>query len=292
MADVTLLGVNYPDVPSVILPKTGGGSALFNDTSVTTATASDVASGKIFLSANGEVTTGTASGSAPLKYGVLRPDAEIVKTFSADEMLFEDMEISWPAYTTTSTTLKTGEIIGTYDIGSGVDSYNYAILHRCLSIPIYNTNNIAKARFEYSLSVFFNEIVHSDQGAFSTVISSNVKVPAYNHVSAATSAFRGLYWYNATSLRLISTSGYGISQTYAAPTIDGTVLTINSPNIVCRGSSSYLAQTFWEAIEDIRMQYRIDIYRAPIVSDGVNGWTHSSTFVNIASAANNNWTLT
>lgn len=29
--NVTLLGASYPDVPSVILPKTGGGSAVFVD---------------------------------------------------------------------------------------------------------------------------------------------------------------------------------------------------------------------------------------------------------------------
>lgn len=53
MADVTLLGVDYQDVPSVILPKTGGGTASFYDTENATAVASDVASGKIFYGANG-----------------------------------------------------------------------------------------------------------------------------------------------------------------------------------------------------------------------------------------------
>lgn len=60
--NITLLGASYSDVPSVLLPKTGGGTARFDDASVTTATASDVASGKIFLASNGTITTGTASG--------------------------------------------------------------------------------------------------------------------------------------------------------------------------------------------------------------------------------------
>lgn len=58
MADVTLLGVDYQDVPSVILPKTGGGTASFYDTENATAIASDVASGKTFYGANG-LDTGT-----------------------------------------------------------------------------------------------------------------------------------------------------------------------------------------------------------------------------------------
>ena len=60
--NITLLGANYSAVPAVLLPQTGGGTARFDDASVTTATASDVASGKIFLASNGTITTGTNSG--------------------------------------------------------------------------------------------------------------------------------------------------------------------------------------------------------------------------------------
>ena len=60
--NITLLGASYSAVPAVTLPKTGGGTARFDDATVTTATASDVASGKVFLASDGTVTTGTASG--------------------------------------------------------------------------------------------------------------------------------------------------------------------------------------------------------------------------------------
>lgn len=60
--NITLLGASYSDVPAVLLPKTGGGTARFDDATVTTATAADVASGKIFLASNGTITTGAASG--------------------------------------------------------------------------------------------------------------------------------------------------------------------------------------------------------------------------------------
>jgi hypothetical protein len=60
--NVTIMGASYSDVPALLLPKTGGGTARFDDASVTTATASDVAQGKIFLASNGTITTGTASG--------------------------------------------------------------------------------------------------------------------------------------------------------------------------------------------------------------------------------------
>lgn len=60
--NITLLGASYSAVPAVTLPKTGGGTARFDDASVTTAVAGDVAQGKIFLAADGTPTEGTNSG--------------------------------------------------------------------------------------------------------------------------------------------------------------------------------------------------------------------------------------
>ena len=60
--NITIIGESYTHVPAVQLPKTGGGTARFDDASITTATASDVASGKVFLAADGTITTGTSSG--------------------------------------------------------------------------------------------------------------------------------------------------------------------------------------------------------------------------------------
>lgn len=75
--NITLLGASYTDVPGVQLPKTGGGTALFSDASVTTAIAADVAQGKIFLAADGTPTSGTASGGGGGSSYTLLGSAEI-----------------------------------------------------------------------------------------------------------------------------------------------------------------------------------------------------------------------
>ena len=62
MKNISFMGAVYSDVPAVILRDGGGGVARFDDASITTATASDVASGKIFLANDGTITTGTSSG--------------------------------------------------------------------------------------------------------------------------------------------------------------------------------------------------------------------------------------
>jgi hypothetical protein len=60
--NITLMGASYSAVPAVTLPLTGGGTARFDDCTVVTAAASDVASGKVFVASDGTITTGTAGG--------------------------------------------------------------------------------------------------------------------------------------------------------------------------------------------------------------------------------------
>ena len=60
--NISLMGASYSDVPAVVLPQTGGGTARFDDASVTTAVAADVAQGKVFLASDGTITTGTGTG--------------------------------------------------------------------------------------------------------------------------------------------------------------------------------------------------------------------------------------
>lgn len=61
--EVKLMGATYNDVPAVMLPDSNNILHRFTDASVVTATASDVASGKTFITNNGEIATGASAGS-------------------------------------------------------------------------------------------------------------------------------------------------------------------------------------------------------------------------------------
>ena len=60
--NISLWGNTYSNVPSVLLPKSGGGNASFTDVTDTTASAADVAQGKYFYTSSGVRTQGTNSG--------------------------------------------------------------------------------------------------------------------------------------------------------------------------------------------------------------------------------------
>lgn len=120
--NITLLGASYSDVPSVTLPKTGGGTASFTDVSDTTATASDVATGTYFYTAAGVRTQGTNSGGG------------VVVTQTTDVGGGTIVEI-------TAT-----QISGTKSItanGTGIDVTSYAAVDVAVPIVTYYTGSSA-----------------------------------------------------------------------------------------------------------------------------------------------------
>ncbi len=80
--NISLWGATYSDVPSVLLPKSGGGTAQFDDTTIASnaATASDITSGK-YAYANGSLILGTGTGGIDgdnLAYGASLVGSAIV----------------------------------------------------------------------------------------------------------------------------------------------------------------------------------------------------------------------
>ena len=71
--NIALVGAEFPDVPSIILPKVGGGTASFVDITDTTATAPRVRKGDLFFLSDGTPAIGTYSPYLePIVYDYLK----------------------------------------------------------------------------------------------------------------------------------------------------------------------------------------------------------------------------
>lgn len=271
--DISLLGATYSDVPGVQLPKSGGGLALFTDVTDTTAAAEDVASGKYFYTAAGVKTEGTASGGgATLKYGVLRPDAELVKSYTYDKYIHADEGVTMPAYTTTSTTLK-GSASLTPTVSMDLTNYNYEVLIRGLSIPTYSVTTKAKGRVEYTLVSAIYEVCEFPANMFHALIEPTRYLTSRStSVYAAGNGSRIIYYSSGTALAAYASAAYGPNQTITAPTFSGTTLTLKSPALITRGHTTYYVNTYMNATTDIRYQYIIDVYRSPKNNLNIDGF--------------------
>lgn len=288
--NITLLGANYSAVPSVNLPQTGGGTASFFDVSDTTATASDVTQGKIFLTADGTLTTGTGSGGGgTMLMGVIRPDAELVQSWSYDKMLVADEALTIPSYSTSNQTIRAAYDLGTHT--ADPLTYRYFIVARCLTIPQYSIATLAKGREEYVFGVGVYEWVYNPADQIQTLDGSK-KYGQYSQILTLVMN-REIYWSSATAIGLYTSNAYCLNQSLTAPAISSNkTITIKAPSIAIRGHATYLTQTFFNAITDARLQYKIELYRAAIAQNVINGWTHTSCTDSILTNIKNGGTLT
>lgn len=110
--NITLMGANYEDVPSVTLPRTGGGTASFVDIGDTTASASDVLEGKVMYTASGIRTIGTGAIGGGVPSGGITNEV-LTKVSSTD------YDVTWSSIPVQSVNNQTGVIILTAsDVGA------------------------------------------------------------------------------------------------------------------------------------------------------------------------------
>lgn len=300
MSIITTDSQNYTNIANAIRSKVGTSdtfkpsemaSAILDipsgsgtDVSDTTAIASDVKFGKIFHMADGTKTTGTVD----LRWGVLRPDAEKVTTLTKDVKWVEDLELTIPAYTTTSTTLLAASDMTPTVTLTTLDSYDYFVLERALTIPEYASGTgYGKGREDYQFCSALYEIVNFPAKTFVSLNGTKSYGTRITTVYSGGNCVRLLYWSSGTAVTCYASAAYGCTTTMTAPVVSSTsaaspTLTVKFPAIVIRGHATYYSSTYMNATTDVRTQFITDVYRIPkSTAWGINGWGMKSQAMHI-----------
>ena len=288
--NITLLGATYSDVPSVLLPKQGGGQARFDDTTIASnaAAAADIANGKLAY-VNGSLVTGTSSGgTVTLKEGAIRPDAEKVKTWTFDQMLVEDLEVTPTAYTTAATTVIASEnLTATYSVD--YTNYDYLMCEKVLCTPQYNVSTYGKGRFVYNSTLAVYELLEIPKNTF--VDGSRTYAQRQAAIAARGSQYRGIYYSSATAITGI-TSAYGDYGVVVAPAVSSGTVTMKTPTWSVKGHGTYFTSTYMNAVSDVRLQYVFEMWRVPKGDLNYDGYGLKSLAMHVIACAQGDGTLT
>ena len=209
--DVTLQGASYTDVPSVILPQTGGGNAQF-------------------YAMNG-----------PLAW--MGVDAEFVTTITlADVKLSATDFASWTPSSTAQDILAT-RTAGTFS-ATGMDVNDYIICWETVIPIVYSSGYVDKARPLY-LSAFHAQTIIRRASTMANILANN----ANSNINA--SAFTGgnfLRYYGSTQGTITYTwsTSYGFYGSVTANTLSSTTsnsptVTLKTPKVTARCSTTYMS---------------------------------------------------
>lgn len=222
----------------------------------------------------------------PLQNILLRPDIEKIKTYSNDSLAVTDDEVTLPDYNSSkAVTIKaSANLSGTVTLD--FDNYNYFVIERFLTTPVYNTNTPAVSRNEYSIGTVAYELLDIPANTFSA--ANGTKYASRAVGVAAYTGYRLLYWSSASAVGVYTSTTYGVHQVASAPSISSGKLTVKSPTLQFRGSSSYLTSAVYGTITDIRRQFVIDVYRSPKGTLNIDGWGLNQQALSILNDVNNN----
>ena len=240
------------------------------------------------------VTVNVSGGSVNLKMGVIRPDAELIQTWSEDVLVVEDLGVTIPNYSTSAQTLRSvSDEVQTVTLD--IDNYNYFVLQRSLTTPIYTSSvsSYYHQRFYatlayYELTDWLPEGIETSDGISVTNISTRISVVGQQ-------LYLNTYQSSSNYLYMSTTDTYGCYQNNAAVTYTSStkVLKARKFSIGIRGYYSYLPSEAWDCLTDIRVQRVAQLYRVPYNNNGLKGWAINSQWKSILNdVANNNGTLT
>lgn len=212
--NVTIAGASYPDVPSIIVPKTGGGEAAFYDM------------------------------DTDLSW--LGADATLIKTLTPKTTKLKDTGYaSWTPTTSSATVILPSETL-TSDKFTATDiaDYNYIILWQMAMAIDYGTNTpTLKACPLYSLGQLV-QTIYPRYSSWQNILD-NVMNYTVNSQTTLQSFLR--YYGNTTGTATYTWStSYGFYYAQTAPTISSTsaaspTITPKTPTMSTRCSNTYMS---------------------------------------------------
>ena len=218
-----------------------------------------------------------------VKYA-LRPDATLWKSWTYDKMMHADENITIPSYSTSAQTIKASAALETVTLDR--DNYYYYLVERMLTIPTYSVTTHNKGRCEYHVGAHIYEIVDIPGSTIHALVdTSKYYTTRLTPVLTPNSFIREVYYSGTSTLATYSTQAYGVCQAVVAPSISSGSLTINSPTVTARGHTTYFTNTYFNAMTDIRVQYVIELYRAPKNSLNLDGWSNEQLLMQVINCA-------
>ena len=259
--NITLMGANYPDVPSVNLPKTGGGTASFVDVTGTTATAADVAAGKIIYGADSSEITGTYAWN--WKYN----NAVFSKTVGTKNLTLANTTYStWQPSTTAGVIWETADALGTF---TTYDLANYSyVLEWTVDFNNFTYNPMFTKKACPNRSIIKYHVFIYRRPSNRTNLLANT----YNGSVAVALNGTGLYEYYSSASTPVLTdawaTSYGFYSTNVLPTFSSStaatpVITVKCPTLSAKCSSTYFSTSAAAALTGCDITINCDLYRVP-----------------------------
>lgn len=238
MANITLMGADYLDVPSIILPKTGGGTAQYNET---------------------QFHTWMGDNCTLLNNNLFSQDIKLSAT-SFD---------SWTASTTAGTILAAQN--GTVT-KIDLENYEYYIEWTwCIDLKQLEGATM-EAMPDRTYGEFYQVVHQRPYG----IANFEIENDAYNYCTAMFTSSQYNIYYNTSGTHTWTTTMYGVYCTNTAGTLSSTSsstpnLTPKSPAITARCNKSYFATARKQEIDSanstikvVGKLYRVDRDSSPI----------------------------
>lgn len=241
--NVTIQGAEYPDVPSIILPQTGGGSAQFYD--------------------------------LDFALGWMGANAEHVTTFYSKDYTLANTEFNtWTPSTTAKVIVSTATVSQTVSVD--LEHYEYLVRWRCDFHNALNSGATKKAQIDMQVASHWQSIHRRPYGLTNIGTLTDTRSYAANLYAGATLL---IYWNTSGTRTWTTTNSYGIYQTYQAPTLSNSesltpTVTFTAPSISARCYSSYFATARAAEVDKANATVKIrgDLYRFKPESGWMRGF--------------------